>query len=121
MSIADNVRELREQKGMLQKDVASYLGIDKTIYSKIEKGNRELTVKEVQKLAKLFGLTTDQIINHEAGIPQEVTIADKTDLEQVNLIKQLDEEDRAMVMKMIDKMLTNKKFKDFFQKNVDSL
>jgi hypothetical protein len=30
-------------------------------------------------------------------------------------------EDKSMVFKMIDKMLTNKKFKDFFAKNVATL
>ena len=34
------------------------------------------------------------------------------------LIKQLDEDDRTVVFKIIDTMLTKKKFKDFFQKNV---
>jgi hypothetical protein len=36
----------------------------------------------------------------------------------MNLIKQLDEDDRVVVFKVIDSMLTKKKFKDFFHKNV---
>jgi len=121
MSIADNIRKLREQKELLQKDVAAYLGVDKTIYSKIEKGNREITVKELQKLAQLFNLTADQIINYDQGIPQEIVLEDKSDMEQLNLIKQLDEEDRQAIFRIVDKMLTNKKFKDFFQKNAAAL
>jgi hypothetical protein len=38
--------------------------------------------------------------------------------EQINLINQLDDEDKQAVFKIIDTMLTKKKFKDFFQKNV---
>ena len=37
------------------------------------------------------------------------------------LISELDTDDRAIIFKMIDKMLTTKKFKDFFSKNVASL
>jgi hypothetical protein len=33
----------------------------------------------------------------------------------------MDEEDRSMIFKMIDTILTKKKFKDFFQKNVAAL
>jgi hypothetical protein len=44
-----------------------------------------------------------------------------TAVEQMNLIAQLEEEDRQTLFKLIDKMLTNKKFKDFFQKNVATL
>lgn len=120
MSIADNIRTLREKQGLLQKDVAAYLGIDKTIYSKVEKGNREVTVKEVQKLAELFNLTTDAIINYEGDLPQEVSSADKSDLEKINLINQLDDEDKDVLFKMVDKMLTNKKFKKFFEENIQA-
>jgi len=65
--------------------------------------------------------TTSNGVSFEGQIPQEVTIEDKTAVEQINLIQQLDEEDRKTVFIIIDKMLTNKKFKDFFQKNVAAL
>jgi hypothetical protein len=39
----------------------------------------------------------------------------------MQLIQQLDEEDKQTIFKLIDKMLTTKKFKDFFQKNVATL
>jgi ABC-type metal ion transport system substrate-binding protein len=70
----------------------------------------------------LFNLTSDGILNYNESIaPTEVTIEDKTAVEQMNLIAQLEEEDRQTLFKLIDKMLTNKKFKDFFQKNVAAL
>jgi hypothetical protein len=37
------------------------------------------------------------------------------------LPKDLDEDERSMIFKMIDSFLTKKKFKDFFDKNVASL
>lgn len=54
-------------------------------------------------------------------MPQEITIEDKNTVEQMQLIQQLDEEDKNTVFKIIDKMLTTKKFKDFFNKNVATL
>jgi hypothetical protein len=39
----------------------------------------------------------------------------------MQLLEELDEEDKSIVFKMIDKILTSKKFKDFFVKNVSSL
>jgi hypothetical protein len=47
-------------------------------------------------------------------MPKEVVLEDKTAVEQMRLIQQLDEDDRQTIFKLIDKMLTNKKFKDFF-------
>ena len=72
-------------------------------------------------MAQLFNLTADDILNYDGNIPTEVTIEDKTAVEQIRLIQQLDEDDKNMVMKIIDKMLTTKKFKDFFTKNVAAL
>lgn len=122
MSLADNIKTIREKQGLLQKEVALHIGVDKSTYSKIEKGLREITVAELQKLTKLFNLTTDQILNYdENNIPKEVIIEDKTTIEQMQLIQELEEEDKLIIFKMIDKMLTTKKFKDFFNKNISAL
>ena len=72
-------------------------------------------------MATLFSMTMDQVVNYEGVMPQEVTIEDKSMVERVQLIDQLDEEDKKTIFSIIDKMLTNKKFKDFFNKNVASL
>ena len=66
-------------------------------------------------------MTTDQILSYDGKIPKEVVIEDKTTMEQLRLIQQLDDEDKHVIFKMIDTMLTKKKFKDFFQKNVAAL
>lgn len=82
---------------------------------------RSLTIEELQKMAQLFNMTTDQILNYDGKIPKEVVIEDKTAVEQMRMIQQLDEEDKTTIFRLIDKMLTNKKFKEFFQKNVATL
>ena len=121
MNIADNIKRIREEKGLLQKQVAEHINVDKSTYSKIEKSLRDVTVIELNKIAQLFDLTVDQIINLEDDIPQAVTLEDKTEDERLKLIDKLDEEDKSTIFKIIDKMLTNKKFKDFFDKNMASL
>jgi len=118
MSLADNIKNIREEKNLKQIEVATHIGVDKSAYSKIEKGMRSITIEELQKMAKLFNTTIDNIVNFEGNIPKEVTITDKTAVEQMNLISQLDEEDKQTVFNIIDKMLTNKKFKNFFQENI---
>jgi transcriptional regulator with XRE-family HTH domain len=120
-NLADNIRTIREDKNLKQIEVATHIGVDKSAYSKIEKGTRALTVDELQKMAQLFGMTTDQIINFEGKIPQEVVIEDKTATEQIRLIAELEEDDKQTIFKLVDKMLTNKRFKDFFAKNVAAL
>jgi transcriptional regulator with XRE-family HTH domain len=121
MILADNIKKIREEKGLMQKEVALHIGVDKSTYSKIEKGLREVTVAELQKMAELFNTSIDKIVNFDGGIPAEVILEDKNTIEQMRLIQQLDDEDKTTVLKIIDKMLTTKKFKDFFNKNVAAL
>ena len=121
MSLSDNIKAIREEKNLKQIEVATHIGVDKSAYSKIEKGMRSITVEELQKIAQLFNMTTDHILNYDGKIPQKVTIEDKTAVEQMRLIGQPEEEDKQTIFRLIDKMLTNKKFKVFFNKNVATL
>ncbi|MCC5922126.1 MAG: transcriptional regulator [Cyclobacteriaceae bacterium] len=66
-------------------------------------------------------MTIDELINFDGNIPDGVTIEDKSLMEQVKLIAELEPEEKNMVFKMIDTFLTKKKFKDFFHKNVAAL
>lgn len=91
------------------------------VYYNLENDNREPSVAELRQLAKLFGITTDQILNYHEDVPIEIKIEEKRDFEKIDLINQLDEDDKQTVFKIIDTMLTKKKFKDFFNKNVAAL
>ena len=121
MDLHTNISIIRQERGFKQIEVANHIGVDKSAYSKIEKGVRSITVEELHKMAGLFNMTTDQIINFNGTIPKEISIEDKSSVEQIQLIQQLDEDDKQTVFKIINKMLTNKKFKDFFDKNVATL
>ena len=120
MNLYDNIKAIREEKNLKQIEVANHIGVDKSAYSKIEKGMRALTVDELQKMAQLFNMTTDQILNHDGKIPQNVVIEDKTASEQVRLIAQLNEKDKGTVMNIIDTMLTRQKFQTFFEQNIQT-
>ena len=121
MSLANNIKRLREEKGILQKEVATEVGLGISHYSKIENGQREASVELLDKLAKFYGISIDQIVHMGKSVPKEVTLEDKTTNEQMRLISELDEKDKSVVFGMIETMLTKKKFKDFFNNNIAAL
>lgn len=121
MSLGNNIQTIRKNLGLLQKEVALELNLDKSSYSKVEKDMREVKVSELTTLSHLFNMSVDDIINYDENTtPKEVILEDKSENEQIKLINQLDEEDKSTILKIIDTMLTKKKFKDFFNKNVAS-
>jgi len=118
MQLAENLKALRKEKGLLQKEVANAVGVHPSNYSKMEKGERDISIEVADKLAKYFGLTLDELVHMNGNVSEEVTIEDKSVSERIKLIQQLEEEDKKALFRIIDSMLTKSKFKDFFQKNV---
>jgi len=60
----------------------------------------------------------DELVNLKGKVPVEEKLEDKTTIEQVKLINELEPDDKAMVFRLIDTIVTKKKFKDFFQENI---
>lgn len=50
----NRLKELRNIKGVYQKDVAKFLGVDRTTYVKYERGDSEPSVDTLKKLSNYF-------------------------------------------------------------------
>lgn len=56
------LRDLREDSDLSQKQVADYLGMSQSGYSKYETGENDVPTSVLIKLAKLYKVTTDYIL-----------------------------------------------------------
>jgi Predicted transcriptional regulator len=61
-SLGERIRKLREGKELPLRTVATYLGIDQAILSKIERGQRRATREHVVKLAMFFSLKESDLL-----------------------------------------------------------
>jgi transcriptional regulator with XRE-family HTH domain len=120
MELSESIKRFREERGLLQKQVATELGLGVSHYSKIENGQREASVKILDKLAKFYGVTIDAIVHLNGEVPQEVKIEDKTTLEQMKLIQELNEKDRETIFSIIDTMLSKQRFQNFVTQNFNT-
>lgn len=62
LKIAKNIRAVRLDKGIKQVEVASYLKIDKSNYSKYELGKLEPNIYMLISLSKLYGVSVDYLL-----------------------------------------------------------
>lgn len=62
MYLGKRIRELREEKSLLQRQLAAELEIDTPMYSKIERGERRAKREQVIKLAKLFQVAENELL-----------------------------------------------------------
>ena len=56
------IRHLREDRDMTQKEVAQYLGMSQTGYSKYETGENDIPTAVLIKLADLYHTSTDYLL-----------------------------------------------------------
>lgn len=60
--LGKRLKELREEKGLTQKDVAEKLNLHSVTYLHYEKDQREPPLKVLAEMAALFDVSTDYLI-----------------------------------------------------------
>ncbi len=60
--LTKRLRELRNDKGKKQHEVADYLGITRPAYTAYESGNRQPDLATVARLADFFDCSTDYLL-----------------------------------------------------------
>lgn len=63
MSIGEKIRKVREAKGLKQEAVADELGMTQSAFSKIERGESDITFSRLDDIAKTLGMTASELFN----------------------------------------------------------
>ena len=62
MDLGKRIKELREEKELLQRQLAASLEIDTPMFSKIERGERRAKREQVLKLAELLDTDPNELL-----------------------------------------------------------
>ena len=62
MKVQLRIRDLREDSDLKQREIAEYLMCDQSLYSKYERGERDLPLEAAVKLAQFYGTSVDYLI-----------------------------------------------------------
>lgn len=66
--LKENISMLRNVNGYSQEEVAEKIGVSRQAYAKWEKGETVPDVERCQKLAELYGVTIDSLVNYSEKI-----------------------------------------------------
>lgn len=94
MQLGTRIKELRESKNLLQRQLAASLEIDTPMFSKIERGERRAKREQVLLLAKLLDTDENELLT--------LWLADQV----YDLVK--DEENAAKALKVAEKKINYK-------------
>lgn len=67
MQIHEKIKTLRELRNFTREYVAEELGVSVSGYSKIERGEVDLTLSKLEKLAKILNVEIAQILNFDVN------------------------------------------------------
>jgi len=63
--LGQTIKKMREALGLSQENLADQLGISRPSVSQMENGERRICAEELQKLAGIFNITVDHLLNPE--------------------------------------------------------
>jgi transcriptional regulator with XRE-family HTH domain len=66
IKISENIRKFRELKGITREQLASDLGMSTSGYSKIERGEVDLSISKIHKISEVLGVEISEILNFDA-------------------------------------------------------
>ena len=93
MTLQEKIIKLRKKNGWSQEDLADKLYVTRQAVSKWESGQSLPDVEKIVHMSKLFGVTTDYLLNEEVeaeNIIEESAADDKKILEQADVDAFLD-------------------------------
>ena len=110
MNVGEKIKKVREAKGMSQKEVAISLSMNPSQYSKIENGKVDPQFSSIERIAKALCVDVADIFNSDK-IFSDVNSLNKTVVEKVQLIEQLEDNQKKSIFSIIDMAIYNIKLK----------
>lgn len=111
MQLHEVIKKAREAKAMSQKQVALACKMDQAHYSRIENGKTDPSFSIVMRIAKALKMEVHELLMSDV-IFKEVNSLDKSLIEKVALIEQLDKKEKAAFFTMLDALVSKKRLKD---------
>jgi transcriptional regulator with XRE-family HTH domain len=112
MNISEKLKNLRQQKGWSQTQLAKKLNTQSQNISRYERGLFTPSTDALSKFADVFGVSVDYLLNDEAEDVEVSQIRDKQLQKYFEEIDKLSEEDKILAKGVLEAILVKSKVKD---------
>ncbi len=92
--------------------------MDPSQYSKIEKNKTDPSISTLDKITQALGVSLAELFSAD-DIFIDVNSADKTIMQKLRLIEELDQDERDSIFNIIDSLFAKKKLKDTLSTALD--
>ena len=108
MAIGDKILKLRKDRKLSQQKLAKLIGTSGPIIGRYEREEMVPSVEVAGRLADVFGVTLDYLVDDTGKLSE---LKDKAILRRLTDVEQLDEEERNIILKVVDSLLRDAKAK----------
>jgi len=111
MSLGENVRTVRKQKGWTQRELAERVKSDASYINRIETGKLNPSIGALERIADALECSIDRLVKGQLKAA-EIQIRDKDLSERMKLLDSLEDDDRKAMTHIIDALLTKKRIRE---------
>lgn len=108
----NRIKELRNEKGLLQADVANYIGKSERMVGFYEKGERDPNTDTLIKLSELFDVSIDYILGKSSIKNSKKIKLDDIDIAFASGIKGLNKENQETLKNIMEGLLAKQELED---------
>lgn len=105
-SLGERLAWLRKQRGWTQTELSEKIGVHSRHVTRIERDKMKPSSVTLTRLAEVYEISLDELL---AQAPDAPTIADPQLLRTFQQAQELDGDDKAMVVRLIQALLTKKR------------
>ncbi len=115
MTLGQRIQELRKKAHLSQSELAAKIEISYPQMSRYEIKDVQPPADVLKRLADVFGVSIDYLVNGSLQQKAEGSLDDNELLQQFKEVEQMNEDDRNTVKKLIDAFITKKKVQKLAQ------
>jgi len=105
MSLAKKIVQLRKERNLTQKELASIVGVHFSHMSRYERGISLPSIDVVRKLAQMFHVSADYLLFDDSQAMVRANIADQELLQQFERLSRMSEREKAAVKTVLEAMI----------------
>jgi len=105
MPFAEKLVELRNDRGLTQREMAGLIGVGIAQMRRYEKGQSSPTLKVIKNIARTLGVSADELIFDEDERFEAARILDRKLLEQFELVSKLNPLDKEAIKTILESMI----------------
>jgi len=105
MSLAKKIVQLRRERNLTQKELASIVGVHFSHMSRYERSISLPSIDVVKKLAQMFHVSADYLLFDESQATVRASIADQELLQQFERISRMSEREKAAVKTILEAVI----------------